>query len=81
MLVPQSGVVSKFCHNRNVWIATLRRPLECKSASLSDPSIPIYISGEGDAISGSAELDDDGAIEIEISFRNGDDAILKARHA
>lgn len=36
---------------------------------------------EGDAISGSgsAELDDDGAIEIEISFHNGDDAILKAR--
>jgi hypothetical protein len=35
---------------------------------------------EGDEISGSgsAELDDDGAIEIEISFHNGDDAILKA---
>jgi hypothetical protein len=36
---------------------------------------------EGDEISGSgsAELDDDGAIEIELSFHNGDDAILKAR--
>ena len=36
---------------------------------------------EGDEISGSgsAELDDDGAIEIELSFRNGDDAILNAR--
>jgi len=29
--------------------------------------------------SGSAELEDDGAIEIELSFHNGDDAILKAR--
>ncbi len=38
---------------------------------------------EGDEISGSgsAELDDDGAIEVEISFLNGDDAILKARRA
>jgi len=36
---------------------------------------------EGDEISGSgsAELEDDGAIEIELSFHNGDDAILKAR--
>jgi hypothetical protein len=36
---------------------------------------------EGDAVSGSgsAELQDDGAIEIELSFHNGDDAILKAR--
>ena len=35
---------------------------------------------EGDEIfgSGSAELDDDGIIEIELSFHNGDDAILKA---
>ena len=29
--------------------------------------------------SGSAELEDDGTIEIELSFHNGDDAILKAR--
>ena len=29
--------------------------------------------------SGSAELQDDGTIEIELSFHNGDDAILKAR--
>ena len=36
---------------------------------------------EGDQIcgSGSAELEDDGTIEIELSFRNGDDAVLKAR--
>jgi len=36
---------------------------------------------EGDEIcgSGSAELDDDGTVEIELSFHNGDDAILKAR--
>jgi len=36
---------------------------------------------EGDEIcgSGSAELEDDGAIEIELSFHNGDYAILKAR--
>ena len=36
---------------------------------------------EGDEIcgSGSAELEDDGTIEIELSFHNGDDAILKAR--
>jgi hypothetical protein len=36
---------------------------------------------EGDEIcggSGSAELEDDGTIEIEISFHNGDNAILKA---
>jgi len=34
---------------------------------------------EGDEISGigSAELNDDGTIEIELSFHNGDDAILK----
>jgi hypothetical protein len=29
--------------------------------------------------SGSAELEDDGTIEIELSFNNGDDAILKGR--
>ena len=36
---------------------------------------------EGDEIcgSGSAELEDDATIEIELSFHNGDDAILKAR--
>jgi hypothetical protein len=36
---------------------------------------------EGDEItgSGSAELQDDGTLEIEISFDNGDDATLKAR--
>ena len=36
---------------------------------------------EGDEVtgSGSAELQDDGIIEIELSFHNGDDAILKAR--
>lgn len=36
---------------------------------------------EGDEIcgSGSAELEDDGTIEIELSFHNGDDATLKAR--
>jgi hypothetical protein len=28
--------------------------------------------------SGSAELDDDGTIEVELSFHNGDDAVLKA---
>ncbi|HET7282476.1 MAG TPA: hypothetical protein VFI67_09155 [Sphingomicrobium sp.] len=38
-------------------------------------------SDEGDEISGdgSAELQDDGTIEIELSFDNGDDAILTAR--
>jgi hypothetical protein len=37
-------------------------------------------SDEGDEVSGSgsAELDNDGTLEIEISFDNGDDAILKA---
>ena len=36
---------------------------------------------EGDQIcgSGSAELEDDGTIEIELSFHNGNDAVLKAR--
>jgi hypothetical protein len=36
---------------------------------------------EGDEIcgSGSAELEDDGTIEIELSYHDGDDAILKAR--
>jgi hypothetical protein len=36
---------------------------------------------EGDQISGdgSAELQDDGSIEIELSFDNGDDAVLIAR--
>ena len=36
---------------------------------------------EGDEIrgSGSAQLEDNGTIEIELSFHNGDDAILKAR--
>ena len=28
--------------------------------------------------SGSAELEDDGTVEIELSFHNGDDAVLKA---
>jgi hypothetical protein len=38
---------------------------------------------EGDEMtgSGSAELDDDGTIEIELSFDDGDDAVLKARRA
>jgi hypothetical protein len=36
---------------------------------------------EGDEVSGSgsAELDEDGSVEIELSFHNGDDAVLKAR--
>ncbi len=36
---------------------------------------------EGDEVSGevSAELQDDGSLEIELSFDNGDDAILTAR--
>jgi hypothetical protein len=36
---------------------------------------------EGDEIcgSGSAELEDDGSVEIELAFHNGDNAILKAR--
>jgi hypothetical protein len=36
---------------------------------------------EGDEVtgSGSAELQDDGTIEIELSFHNGDEAILNAR--
>jgi hypothetical protein len=36
---------------------------------------------EGDEIcgSGSAELENDGTIEIELSFHNGDDVTLKAR--
>ena len=36
---------------------------------------------EGDAVSGegSAELQDDGTVEIELSFDGGDDATLKAR--
>jgi hypothetical protein len=35
---------------------------------------------EGDAVNepGSAELDDNGTLGFEISFDNGDDAILKA---
>jgi hypothetical protein len=38
---------------------------------------------EGDEISGeaSAELNDDGTIEIALSFDNGDDASLIARRA
>ena len=38
---------------------------------------------EGDEVtgSGSAELDDDGTVEIEISIHDGDDAVLKARRA
>jgi hypothetical protein len=31
--------------------------------------------------SGPVELDDDGIVEIELSFQNGDDAILKAHRA
>ena len=36
---------------------------------------------EGDKVtgSGSAELNDDGTLEIELSFDNGDDVVLKAR--
>jgi hypothetical protein len=38
-------------------------------------------SDEGDEVSGSgsAELTEDGVLEIELSFHNGDDAILKAK--
>jgi hypothetical protein len=38
---------------------------------------------EGDEMtgSGSAELDDDGTVEIELSFDDGDDAVLKASRA
>jgi hypothetical protein len=38
---------------------------------------------EGDEVtgSGSAELDDDGTAEIELSFHDGDDAVLKAHRA
>jgi hypothetical protein len=38
---------------------------------------------EGDQVAGdgSAELQDDGSIEIELSFDNGDDAILTGRRA
>jgi hypothetical protein len=38
-------------------------------------------SDEGDEISGelSADLQDDGTVEIELSFDSGDEAILKAR--
>jgi hypothetical protein len=38
---------------------------------------------EGDEINGtgSADLNDDGTIEIELSFHDGDDAVLKARRA
>jgi hypothetical protein len=38
---------------------------------------------EGDEISGdaSAELQDDGSLEIELSFDNGDDATLTAQRA
>ena len=38
---------------------------------------------EGDEIigTGSADLDDDGTIEIELSFHDGDDAVFKARRA
>ena len=36
---------------------------------------------EGDEMSGSgsADLTDDGSLEIDLSFDNGDDAVLKAR--
>ena len=38
-------------------------------------------SDEGDEVSGSgsAELTEDGALKIELSFHNGDDAIFKAK--
>jgi hypothetical protein len=38
---------------------------------------------EGDELSGSgaAELNDGGTVEIELSFDDGDDAVLKARRA
>lgn len=38
---------------------------------------------ELDAVSGdgSAELNDDGSIEIEFAYHNGDEAVLKARRA
>jgi hypothetical protein len=38
---------------------------------------------EGDEMtgSGSAQLDDDGILEIELSFQDRDDAVLKARRA
>ena len=40
-------------------------------------------SDEGDEVSGSgsAELGEDDTLEIELSFHNGDSAVLKARRA
>jgi hypothetical protein len=40
-----------------------------------------YGSDEGDQVEGegSAELLDDGTIEIEFSYDNGDEAVLKAK--
>jgi hypothetical protein len=38
-----------------------------------------FDEGDESSGSGSAELEDDGSVEIELAFHNGDDAILKAR--
>jgi len=50
---------------------------------LSDLLGPAALAGfdEMDEVNGagSAELDDDGTLEIESSFHLGDDAVLKAR--
>jgi hypothetical protein len=57
-----------------------RRPPNSKTAAPSCSSAgaastkAIKISGDG-----SAELEDDGTIEIALSFDNGDDAILTGR--
>ena len=40
-----------------------------------------YDEGTGVTGSGSAELDDAGLLEIELSFDDGDDAVLRARKA
>ena len=45
------------------------------------PIHPIAVSDEGDLVEGegTAELLDDGTIEIEFAYHNGDEAVLKAK--
>jgi len=56
-----------------------RRAADHSADMWSRPSGYCRCPVETGCSSGSAELEDEGTIEIELSFNNGADAILKAR--
>jgi len=50
-----------------------------RKARFASGVLPPSYTTPGDTIDGSAELLDDGSIEIEFAYHNGDEAVLKAK--